>query len=55
MLELEEEREQLNKINQELMVANADANDLDKKLEQIHKKIFRSKKVIDDLLNRKET
>lgn len=52
---LEDEREKLCTINRELMVANTDYNDLMKKLSKIGRKIFRLKKKIDDLLNRKET
>lgn len=51
---LEEIREQLNKINQELMVANAEYEELKKKLGRLGKMIFRRKQKIDELLDRKE-
>jgi len=54
-MNIEEEREKLNSINQELMVANAECNELDKKLGRLHRKIYRRRKVIDELLDRKET
>lgn len=51
---LEDEREKLSAINRELMVANAECSELDKKIGRIRKKIWRRKKVIDELLDRKE-
>lgn len=51
---LEDEREKLSTINRELMVANAEYEDLKKKLGRIGKMIFRRKKKIDELLDRKE-
>lgn len=52
---LEEEREKLNKLNREIMVAYAECKELDKKVSRIGKKIFRRKQKIDELLDRKET
>lgn len=51
---LENEREKVSAINRELMLANAEYEELKKKLARIGKMIFRRKKKIDDLLDRKE-
>ena len=52
---LEAEREKLSAINRELMVANAEYEELKKKISRIGKMIFRRKQKIDELLERKET
>lgn len=52
---LEDEREKLNKLNRELMVAYTEYEELDKKVGRIGKKIYRRKQRIDELLDRKET
>lgn len=51
---LEDERKKLNAINRELMVANAEYEELKKKLCRLGKMIFRRRKKIDELLDRKE-
>lgn len=51
---IEELRKELNEANRELMLANTDYNELNEKLSKIGKWIFRLKKKIDELLDRKE-
>lgn len=51
---LEIERQKLNELNRELMVANTEYEELKKKLYRIGKMIFGRKKKIDELLDRKE-
>lgn len=50
-----EEREQLNELNKELMVANTEYEELVKKLARIGLRIFELKNKLDELLDRKET
>ena len=47
----ESERERLNNLNAELMVANADYEDLKKRLLKLGKRIFDFKVKIDDRIN----
>lgn len=47
----EEKREQLNQLNRELMVTNADYEELKKRLEEFGEKIFIYKTEIENLLN----
>lgn len=47
----ENEREQMEEINKELMIANADYEDLKKKLIAISLRIFRLKQRINNVLN----
>lgn len=54
-MSLAEEREKLSVINRELMVANAEYEELKKKIFRLGKLIFRRKQKIDELLDRKET
>ena len=51
---LEDERQKLNELNRELMVANTEYEELKKKLYRIGKMIFRRKEKIDELLDRKD-
>jgi len=48
------DREQLQEVNRELMIANAEYNELLEKLAKIGKRIFEYKKRIDEKLNEKE-
>lgn len=52
---IEDERQKVIEINRELMVADVECSELDKKIGRIRKKIWRRKKVIDELLDKKET
>lgn len=51
---LEAEREKVRELNRQLMIANAEYDDLWKKLDRLGKMIYRRKIRIENLLNGKE-
>jgi len=51
---LEAEREKVRELNRQLMVANADCEDLRKNLDRLGKMIYRRKVRIENLLDGKE-
>jgi hypothetical protein len=52
---LENERKKLNDFNRELMVANTEYEELKKKIFRLGKLIYRRKKKIEELLDRKDS